>query len=51
MAAEKRWTQTDITDLRSRLEAGESAVAIAEALQRSSENVLGMMERFSLRVR
>lgn len=48
---EKRWTQTDITELRNRLEGGESAVDIAEALQRSSENVLGMMSRLCLRAR
>jgi hypothetical protein len=51
MAAEKRWTQTDITELRGRLEGGESAVEISEALERSPDNVLAMMSRLSLRVR
>ena len=51
MAAEKRWTQTDITDLRGRLEGGESALEISEALERSSDNVLAMMSRLCLRVR
>jgi hypothetical protein len=48
---EKRWTQTDITELRNRLGVGESPGDIAEALQRSSENILGMMSRLCLRVR
>jgi len=48
---EKRWTQSDITELRNRLEVGESAADIAEALQRSSENILGVMSRLCLRVR
>jgi hypothetical protein len=51
MSIEKRWTQTDITALRSRLEGGESAVEICEALERSAEDVLQMMSRLSLRVR
>lgn len=51
MNAEKRWTQTDITELRGRLEGGESALEISESLQRSSDDVLAMMSRLSLRVR
>jgi len=51
MAEHKRWTQTDITELRARLEVGESAVEISELLQRSSEDVVGMMSRLCLRVR
>jgi hypothetical protein len=51
MAAEKRWTQTDITALRSRLEGGETPVQIALALERSAENVSAMMSRLCLRVR
>jgi len=51
LMVEKRWTQSDITELRNRLEVGESAADIAEALQRSSENILGMMSRLCLRVR
>jgi len=51
MMTEKRWTQTDITALRNRLGDGESAEGIAEALERSAENVLGMMSRLCLRVR
>ena len=51
MVAEKRWTQADISALRTRLDLGESAGEIAEALERSTENVDGMMARLSLRVR
>jgi hypothetical protein len=51
MAEEKRWTQTDITELRGRLEVGQSMVEISEALQRSSDNVIAMMSRLSLHVR
>ena len=51
MVAEKRWTQTDITELRNRLGVGESAAEIALALERSAENVSGMMSRLCLRVR
>jgi hypothetical protein len=51
MIAEKRWTQTDINALRSRLDVGESAADIASALERSAENVAGMMSRLCLRVR
>ena len=51
MIAEKRWTQTDITALRNRLVDGESAEEIGQALERSAENVLGMMSRLCLRVR
>jgi hypothetical protein len=51
MAAEKRWTQTDITELRGRLEGGESTADISVALDRSSEDVLAMMSRLCLSVR
>ena len=51
MSIEKRWTQTDITALRGRLEGGESAVEICEALERSVDDVQAMMSRLSLRVR
>jgi len=51
MVAQRRWTQTDITELRSRLESGESASAICDALERSSEDLLAMMSRLCLRVR
>jgi len=51
MVAEKRWTQTDITALRNRLDVGESAGEIAQALERTAENVLGMMSRLCLRAR
>ena len=51
MAAEKRWTQSDITALRTRLEIGESAEEIALSLDRSAENVAGMMSRLCLRAR
>ncbi len=51
MAAEKRWTQSDVTALRTRLEAGESAADIAQEMERSAENVAGMMSRLRLRAR
>jgi len=51
MSIEKRWTQTDITALRGRLEAGEPTAEICEALERSADDVLQMMSRLSLRVR
>jgi len=51
MSIEKRWTQTDITALRGRLEGGETAAEICAALDRSAEDVLQMMSRLSLRVR
>jgi len=51
MSTDKRWTQTDITALRGRLEGGESAVEICEALERSADDVLAMMSRLSLRFR
>jgi len=51
MSIEKRWTQTDITALRGRLEGGETAVEICAALERSADDVQAMMSRLSLRVR
>jgi hypothetical protein len=51
MSIEKRWTQTDITALRGRLEGGESPAEISAALERSPDDVLTMMSRLSLRVR
>ena len=51
MIVDRRWTQTDITELRNRLEVGGSVVDIAEALRRSSETVLAMMSRLHLSVR
>jgi hypothetical protein len=47
----QRWTQTDITELRSRLEMGGSVSDIAEALERPAGNILSMMSRLRLRVR
>jgi hypothetical protein len=51
MIAHQRWTQTDITELRSRLELGASVADIADALQRPVENVVAMMSRLRLRAR
>ena len=51
MSTEKRWTQTDITALRAKLEGGESAADISTALDRSADDVLTRMSRLSLRVR
>jgi DNA-directed RNA polymerase specialized sigma24 family protein len=51
MIAHQRWTQSHITELRSRLELGASAADIAEALERPLENVRMMMSRLRLRAR
>ena len=51
MPADKRWTQTDITELRGRLESGESVDEVSGALERSADDVLTMMARLSLRAR
>lgn len=50
MIAHQRWTQSDITELRSRLEVGGSVSEIAEALQRPQANILEMMSRLRLRL-
>ena len=47
----QRWTQTDITELRSRLELGGTVADIAETLQRPVENIRAMMSRLRLRAR
>jgi hypothetical protein len=47
----QRWTQTDITELRSRLEMGGSVADVAEALQRPVASIVSMMSRLRLRVR
>jgi hypothetical protein len=51
MIQNQRWTQTHITELRSRLDLGGSTAEIAELLQRPLEEVLAMMSRLRLRVR
>jgi hypothetical protein len=51
MIAHQRWTQSHITELRSRLELGASPADIAESLQRPLDNVLAMMSRLRLRSR
>lgn len=45
----QRWTQTDITSLRSRHGAAETVQTIADALHRTPENVAAMMARLRLR--
>ena len=45
----QRWKQSDITDLRTRLQSGEPVTAIAEAVQRQPEDILAMMGRLRLR--
>lgn len=49
MIAHQRWTQSYITELRSRLELGGSPEDIAEALERPLENVRMMVSRLRLR--
>lgn len=50
MIAHQRWTQTDITELRSRLEASGSVLEIADAMQRPAANIAEMMSRLRLRL-
>jgi hypothetical protein len=47
-AAQRRWTQTDITTLRGRLEAGEHFDDIASARARTTDGVRQMMVRLNL---
>ena len=49
MEAHQRWTQSDITELRTRLQTGEGVAAIAAAVQRDADEVLAMMGRLRLR--
>jgi hypothetical protein len=51
MSTFQRWTQTDITELRSRLEVGGTVADIAETFQRPVENIRAMMSRLRLRAR
>jgi hypothetical protein len=51
MIAHQRWSQSHITELRSRLELGGLPEDIAEALERPLENVRMMMSRLRLRAR
>jgi hypothetical protein len=44
----RRWTQSDITDLRRRLLADEAVAAVAGAAQRSEEDVRRMAVRLGL---
>jgi hypothetical protein len=45
----QRWTQTDITALRTRNAAAEPVQTIADALRRTPENVATMIARLRLR--
>jgi hypothetical protein len=45
----QRWTQTDITALRTRHAAAEPVQKIADALQRTPGNIATMMARLHLR--
>ena len=49
MIVDHRWTQTCITDLRSRLQQGESVTEIAMKAQRTAASVTAMMARLRLR--
>jgi len=49
MTDARRWTQTDITDLRQRLAAGTTENEIAAAVDRTVEAVEAMMSRLRLR--
>ena len=51
MNAHQRWTQTDLTDLRRRLETGEQLDQIAEAIGRPASEVGAMMGRLRLKFR
>lgn len=51
MTEHQRWTQSHITELRSRVEMGGLPADIAEALERPLENVRMMMARLRLRAR
>ena len=51
MTLHQRWTQTDLTDLRRRLEAGEQLEQIAEAIGRPAAEVVAMMGRLRLKFR
>jgi len=44
----QRWTQTDIATLRTRHGAADPVQAIANALERTPENVIVMMQRLRL---
>ncbi|WP_156361936.1 hypothetical protein [Sphingomonas sp. Leaf343] len=48
VAPERRWTQTDITLLRDRVEAGDVVDDIASVLARSPAGVRQMMVRLAL---
>lgn len=48
MNSERRWTQTCITDLRTRLLAGETRDELADHLSRTIEDVAKMMIRLRL---
>ena len=51
MIAHQRWTQSHITELRSRLEAGGTLAEVAEILGRPADEVAAMMSRLRLRLR
>jgi hypothetical protein len=44
----KRWTQTDITELRQRVNDGQGTRAIADAIGRSEDDVRTMIGRLRL---
>lgn len=50
MQTNQRWTQTEITELRARAAAGETAETIAKALGREPWEIFAMTERLRLRV-
>ena len=49
MSFPQRWTQSDITDLRARVQVGDSVEKIAEESQRSPDEVRSMVSRLRLK--
>lgn len=49
MMSQQRWTQSGLTELRRRLQVGETTGQIAEGLRRTPEEIRGMMTRLRLR--
>ncbi|NJR77578.1 hypothetical protein [Sphingomonas corticis] len=48
VTAHRRWTQSNIDDLRARLAAGDAAAATAQALDRSQGEIERMTQRLGL---
>lgn len=50
VSTHQRWTQTDITNLRSRLQAGDSVPDIARAMSRLPDGIMSMAKRLQLKI-